>query len=79
MNSGLEGFSIASTVVAPGTRKTLELPVASLYSHAPMTLPVQVVCGKHDGPRLFISAALHGDEINGVEIIRRLLRLPSLK
>jgi predicted deacylase len=44
-----------------------------------MTLPVQVVCGKYDGPRLFVSAALHGDEINGVEIIRRLLRLPILK
>ena len=79
MNSKLEGFSIAGIVVAPGSRKTLELPVASLYSHAPMTLPVQVVCGKHEGPRLFVSAALHGDEINGVEIIRRLLRLPILK
>jgi predicted deacylase len=73
------GFSIANTVVAPGTRKTLELPVASLYSHAPMTLPVQVVCGRYDGQKLFVSAALHGDEINGVEIIRRLLRLPVLK
>jgi predicted deacylase len=79
MTSGTEGFSIANTVVAPGTRKTLELPVASLYSHAPMTLPVQVVCGKYDGQKLFVSAALHGDEINGVEIIRRLLRLPLLK
>ena len=79
MNSKLEGFSIAGIVVAPGSRKTLELPVASLYSHAPMTLPVQVVSGKHEGPRLFVSAALHGDEINGVEIIRRLLRLPILK
>jgi predicted deacylase len=44
-----------------------------------MALPVQVVRGKRDGPNLFVSAAVHGDEINGVEIIRRLLRLPSLK
>jgi predicted deacylase len=44
-----------------------------------MTLPVQVVCGRYDGQKLFVSAALHGDEINGVEIIRRLLRLPVLK
>ena len=79
MISRLDGFAIADTTVAPGTRKTLELPVSSLYSHAPMTLPVQVVCGQHDGPCLFVSAALHGDEINGVEIIRRLLRLPLLK
>ncbi len=74
-----DGFAIGGAVVAPATRKTLELPVASLYSHAPMTLPVQVICGKVDGPRLFVSAAVHGDEINGVEIIRRLLRLPLLK
>lgn len=53
--------------------------MASLYSHAPMSLPVQVVCGKYGGPRLFVSAAIHGDEINGVEIIRRLLHLSSLK
>jgi uncharacterized protein len=34
--------------------------------------------GRSDGPILFVSAAIHGDEINGVEIIRRLLRLKSL-
>lgn len=79
MNPKREDFAFADTVVSPGTRKTLELPVASLYSHTPMTLPVQVVCGKYDGQRLFVSAAVHGDEINGVEIIRRLLRLPLLK
>jgi predicted deacylase len=79
MNARRDGFAIGGTVVAPATRKTLELPVASLYSHAPMTLPVQVVCGRHEGPRLFVCAALHGDEINGVEVIRRLLRLPLLK
>jgi len=44
-----------------------------------MTMPVHVVKGKKSGPRLFISAAIHGDEINGVEIIRRLLKLPALK
>ncbi|MBU0680326.1 MAG: succinylglutamate desuccinylase/aspartoacylase family protein [Proteobacteria bacterium] len=44
-----------------------------------MTLPVHVVHGKKDGPVLFISAAIHGDEINGVEIVRRLLKLKLLK
>ncbi|HYQ73077.1 MAG TPA: succinylglutamate desuccinylase/aspartoacylase family protein [Gammaproteobacteria bacterium] len=64
--------------VTPGQRITLDLPMASLYSHAPMSLPVQVIHSKRNGPCLFISAAIHGDEINGVEIIRRLLRLPLL-
>ncbi len=62
-----------------GTRTTVELPAGRLYTHTPMTIPVHVVKGKRLGPRLFISAAIHGDEINGVEIIRRLLKLPALK
>ncbi len=69
---------IGGMQVRPGQRLTLDLPMASLYSHAPMSLPVQVIHSKRDGPRLFVSAAIHGDEINGVEIIRRLLRLPLL-
>ncbi|TNF37600.1 MAG: succinylglutamate desuccinylase/aspartoacylase family protein [Gammaproteobacteria bacterium] len=73
------GIAIGNTFIAAGQRQTLELPMASLYSHAPMNLPVQVVCGKQQGPRMFVSAAIHGDEINGVEIIRRLLKLPVLK
>ncbi len=73
------GITVGGKLVSAGERKTLELPMASLYSHAPMNLPVQVVCGKSHGPRLFISAAIHGDEINGVEIIRRLLKLPLIK
>ncbi|MDX1696828.1 MAG: succinylglutamate desuccinylase/aspartoacylase family protein, partial [Thiohalobacterales bacterium] len=70
---------IGGVDVSAGESVTIDVPMASLYTHAPMSLPVQVVSGKRDGPRLFVSAAVHGDEINGVEIIRRLLRLPLLK
>ena len=63
----------------PGTSTRVELPVGKLYTHAPITMPVHVINGKKPGPRLFVSAAIHGDEINGVEIIRRLLKLPALK
>jgi predicted deacylase len=72
------GVDISGKHVDPGKSAVLDLPIPGLYSHAPMNLPVQVVCGKRAGPRLFVSAAIHGDEINGVEIIRRLLRLPLL-
>lgn len=61
------------------SRVTIDLSVAKLYTHTEVALPVQVIRGKHPGPVLFISAAIHGDELNGVEIIRRLLKLPSLK
>ncbi len=72
-------FTINGTSVNPGNNITIDLPAGRLYTHAPMTIPVHVVCGKHAGPKLFISAAIHGDEINGVEIIRRLLKLSALK
>ena len=49
-----------------------------LYDHTPITLTARVIHGRRDGPRLFVSAAVHGDELNGVEIIRRLLNLPRL-
>lgn len=72
-------FEINGTKVNPGTRTTIDLPAGRLYTHTPMTMPVHVINGKREGPRLFISAAIHGDEINGVEIIRRVLSLPALK
>lgn len=65
--------------VAPGSRETIDLPVAKLYTHTMLAMPLHVVNGKRDGPRLFVSGAIHGDELNGVEIIRRLLKLPALK
>lgn len=70
---------INGITIKAGSRTTIELPAGRLYTHAPMTIPVHVVSGKKAGPRLFLSAAIHGDEINGIEIIRRLLKLPALK
>ena len=57
-----------------GESRTVDLPVAQLYTDAPMTMPVRVLRGRKPGPTLFLSAAIHGDELNGVEIIRRVLR-----
>ena len=57
-----------------GARKQLALTVAKLYDFTDMKMPVEVVRGEEDGPTLFVSAAIHGDEINGVDIVRRLLK-----
>ncbi len=59
--------------ILPGEQQSIYLPLPPLYSHTPVSLPVHVVNGRRPGPVLFVSAAIHGDEINGVEIIRRLL------
>jgi uncharacterized protein len=67
-------FEIGSELVAPGTRRLVDLPVSKLSNHTPVTLPVHVLHGLRPGPTMFVSAAIHGDELNGVEIVRRMLR-----
>ncbi|RFF27561.1 MULTISPECIES: succinylglutamate desuccinylase/aspartoacylase family protein [unclassified Wenzhouxiangella] len=70
---------IGGVTIQPGERRSIDLEVGRLYTHSPTTMPVQVLCGSKAGPVLFVSAAIHGDELNGVEIIRRLLKVPQLK
>ena len=71
-------FEIGSAQIAPGTRRTIDLPVSVLSDHTPVTMSVHVVHGRFDGPTVFVSAGVHGDEVIGVEIVRRLLRSPKL-
>ncbi|WP_299671073.1 succinylglutamate desuccinylase/aspartoacylase family protein [uncultured Roseobacter sp.] len=72
-------FDIAEQSIKPGTVETVHLPVSALPDHTPVTLSVQVHHGRRDGPVMFVSAAVHGDEVIGVEIVRRLLRAPQLR
>jgi predicted deacylase len=72
-------LKIGNVEVRPGQRVTVDLPVARLYTDTSLSMPVKVIRGRRAGPVLFLSAAIHGDELNGVEIIRRLLRRSSLK
>lgn len=67
-------FQIGGHAVPPGTRLLVDLHVSKLSNHTPVTLPVHVLHGPRPGPTMFVSAAIHGDELNGVEIIRRVLR-----
>ena len=71
-------ITIGDTVVEPGTRRNIDLPLPPLYTHTSVAMPVHVVSGRLDGPVLFVTAAIHGDEINGIEIIRRLLATKAL-
>lgn len=74
-----EPCQINGTLVPPGSEAIVDLELPRLNSHTRLAMPVHIVHGRRDGPRLFLSAAIHGDEVNGVEIIRRLLRLKALK
>jgi predicted deacylase len=73
-----EPIKVGTSLVKPGERATVRLPVADLYTGTSLAMPVHVVCGRRHGPTLFVSAAIHGDELNGVEIIRRILKRKAL-
>jgi predicted deacylase len=66
-------FRIGDKVVPSGVSARIDLPVARLFTGAWLSLPVTVLHGAKPGPRLWLDAAIHGDELNGMEIIRRVL------
>lgn len=71
-------FCIGGQSIAPGCRETLALRLPGQSPYTPMSLPVHVIHGRQEGPVLFLSAAIHGDEINGIEIIRRVRHTKAL-
>ncbi len=59
--------------VRPGTADHFELPIGRLVTGTDMALPVRVVHGAEPGPTAWLNAAIHGDEVGGVEVITRVL------
>lgn len=72
-------LSIGGHSISLGETRKIDLPVAKLYTDSSVNLPVYIIRGKKPGPTIFISAAVHGDELNGIEIIRRLICLKGFK
>ena len=70
---GRAPFEIGGISIAPGERQNVSLPLSVMSNHTPINLPIHVAHGKREGPTMFVSAAIHGDEVVGVEIVRRLL------
>lgn len=65
---------IAGEKIERGQRSQIIIDIARLYDFTGVGMPIEVVRGEQAGPTMFVSAAIHGDEINGVEIVKRLLR-----
>ncbi|MCJ2377193.1 succinylglutamate desuccinylase/aspartoacylase family protein [Vibrio sp. ZSDZ34] len=65
---------ISGVEIRPGERKKIDIPVAKLYTDAEVNIPIQVIRAKKEGPVVFVSAAVHGDELNGIEIISRIIQ-----
>lgn len=71
-------FTLGNSSIPPGSRAVVDIPFGKLYTHTELNIGAHVIHGRRVGPVLLVAAALHGDEINGVEICRRLLKLPRL-
>jgi uncharacterized protein len=69
-----DDFTINGETVAPGSSATIALPVSSFASGMPASLHIRVAHGRAEGPTIFVSAAVHGDEIIGAAIIQRLVQ-----
>ncbi|MBU2236595.1 MAG: succinylglutamate desuccinylase/aspartoacylase family protein, partial [Gammaproteobacteria bacterium] len=79
---GKATLTIGGVEIPLGGTARIKLPMVKLYTDTNMSMPVFVKRGKRSGPTLFISAAIHGDELNGIEIISRIIQskyLESLK
>lgn len=67
--------TIVGEPVAPGTRADLAAVVAESYTGERTRIPITVLHGAGAGPRVFVTAAVHGDELNGVAVCRELIGL----
>ncbi len=66
-------LTIGTVDVDPGERRDTEVVVSEGYSGLPVVVPVTVWRAAVPGPTVFITAAVHGDELNGTGIVRELL------
>lgn len=75
----MKSIRIAGQDIEPGKRYQLEIEGIRLHTATDIAIPVTVIRAKREGPTVFVSAAIHGDELNGIEIIRRILQQKGLK
>lgn len=67
-------FHFQDSLVPPGRAMAVEIPMSRVSSGQTVSMPVRIIHGSKPGPVLFVSAAIHGDEIIGVEIARQILK-----
>ncbi|STX52314.1 succinylglutamate desuccinylase / aspartoacylase family [Legionella busanensis] len=72
-------FTLCSEIIAPGKMHTILCDFSNFYTSRRMKVPIHIFHGKEAGPRFFILSTLHGNELNGIEIINRLHKHQALK
>lgn len=71
-------FELNQQIIHPGERATIVIDTPKLYDWTETHMPVHVVHGKKAGPVLVVTGTIHGDEINSVEVVRRLMKRKEL-
>ena len=66
-------INILGETILPGESKTIDMEIAKLHNSAKLKIPIIVQRSKIDGPVVLFSAGIHGDEINGIEIVRQII------
>lgn len=65
-------FAYGDEQVLPGTKRRVRYPVGEDYLGDPVEIPVTIINGERDGPAVFLTAAIHGDELNGVKVVQEI-------
>ena len=73
MSAKTSPIEIFGKTIPPASQHSFDIPVGRLYTRTDISIPVHVFHGKHNGPVLLVCAAIHGDELNGIEIVRRVI------
>lgn len=74
-----ETIEIFDKIFTAGDVGNIDIEVSRMFGNAQVNMPVKVFHGKQSGPRLLLTAAIHGDELNGVEVIRRVINSRWIK
>ena len=68
-----KGITIFNETILPGKSKTINMQIGKLHTMTDLHIPIIVERSKKEGPVVLLTAGLHGDEINGTEIVRELI------
>ena len=68
-----KSITILKEIILPGESKTINMEIATLHTMTKLKIPIIVERSKFSGPTILLTAGLHGDEINGIEIVRQII------
>jgi predicted deacylase len=74
---GDDTLMIGGVEISRGMQVRVDIPITMLATQGALSMPVEVIAGEDPGPVLAVTSAVHGDELNGIEIIRQLVPLLS--